>query len=116
MDAKPDLHGTKGREARDGRGVAGRSHPYPATLRIKKFYKNPEQPLQVQLTCTGETTQIYTSYQWKEKNWGSRSRSAVGYGQGHDVERCPARSSILFSYIRTTPGRILLNEMIQKYL
>ena len=53
-----------------------------------------DQPIQIRLHTTGLTTKIYTSYQWKE-----------------DVKK-----NISLPSIRTTPGRILLNQIIQKYL
>jgi DNA-directed RNA polymerase beta' subunit len=53
-----------------------------------------DQPIQIRLYKTGLTTKIYPSYQWKE-----------------DVKK-----NISLSSIRTTPGRILLNQIIQKYL
>ena len=53
-----------------------------------------EQPLNIRLHTSGLITKIYASYQWKE-----------------DVEK-----NIKMLCTRTTPGRILLNQIIQKYL
>ena len=53
-----------------------------------------DEPVQIRLHKTGLTTKVYPSYQWKE-----------------DVKK-----NVSLPSIRTTPGRILLNQIIQKYL
>jgi DNA-directed RNA polymerase beta' subunit len=64
------------------------------SLSSSKRYQTVDQPLQIRLNTDGIVTKIYTSYQWKEN---------IG-------------KNIIFSYVRTTPGRLLLNQIMQKYL
>ena len=84
-------------------GTVGLAHPKPcvqAPQSIAKQSRNggvipsSDQPIQKRLDKTGLTTKIYPSYQWKE-----------------DVKK-----NVSLPCIRTTPGRILLNQIIQKYL
>ncbi len=59
----------------------------------KRFHRDVNQPIEIRLNQNGMTSKIYASYQWKEDQ---------------------SKKTIL-SYIRTTPGRILLNQIMQKY-
>ena len=65
-----------------------------SSITSERITPSSDQPVQIRLYQTGLTTKIYPSYQWKE-----------------DVKK-----NISLSSIRTTPGRILLNQIIQKYL
>jgi len=56
--------------------------------------KSPEEPIQIRLRSNGISLIIYTSYYWQESSF----------------------LNPFSCYIRTTPGRILFNQMIQKYL
>ena len=59
----------------------------------KRFTREPHQPIEIRLSSSGTLTSIYPSFSWnedKEKNKFNISR-------------------------RTTPGRVLLNQIFQKY-
>ena len=79
-----------------GAGVTGAKPMSAPPQALPRHPHNPQvdQPLQIRLHTSGLTTKIYPSYQWKE-----------------DIKK-----NIRMSSIRTTPGRILLNQIIQKYL
>jgi DNA-directed RNA polymerase beta' subunit len=59
----------------------------------KRFGREPHQPIEIRLSSSGTVTSMYPSFSWnedKEKNKFNISR-------------------------RTTPGRVLLNQIFQKY-
>ena len=60
----------------------------------RRFQKDVHNPIEIRLNQNGVVAKMYTSYKWKE-----------------DPEK-----HTFASYIRTTPGRILLNQIMQKYL
>ena len=60
----------------------------------RRFQKDVHNPIEIRLNQNGVVAKMYTSYKWKED---------------------PEKNNFA-SYIRTTPGRILLNQIMQKYL
>ena len=60
---------------------------------ITRFRRDTDQPLEIRLNTNGISTKIYSSYQWQQDSKG--------------------RKQVL--YIRTTPGRVLMNQIFQKF-
>ena len=60
---------------------------------IARFRRDADQPLEIRLNANGISTKIYSSYQWQQDSKGHKQ----------------------VSYIRTTPGRVLMNQIFQKF-
>ena len=60
---------------------------------IARFRRDADQPLEIRLNTNGISTKIYSSYQWQQDSKGHKQ----------------------VSYIRTTPGRVLMNQIFQKF-
>ena len=60
---------------------------------IYRFKRDTDQPIEIRINKNGISTKIYSSYQWQQDSF-----------EKHRV-----------SYIRTTPGRVLINDIFQKF-
>jgi DNA-directed RNA polymerase subunit beta' len=60
---------------------------------IYRFQRDTDQPIEIRLNKNGISTKIYSSYQWQQDS-----------EENHRV-----------SYIRTTPGRVLMNQIFQRF-
>ena len=63
-------------------------------LLSRRLFKTSEEPLHIRLAQHGFQTKIYTSYQWQENN----------------------ENFLRNAWVRTTPGRLFFNQILQKYL
>ena len=60
---------------------------------MSRFRRDADQPIEIRLNKNGISTKIYSSYQWQQD---SQEKQRV-------------------CYIRTTPGRVLMNQIFQKF-
>jgi hypothetical protein len=60
---------------------------------IYRFKREADQPIEIRINKNGIATKIYSSYQWQQ--------DAEGKYRG--------------AYIRTTPGRVLMNQIFQTF-
>ncbi len=61
---------------------------------ISRFRREQDQPIEIRLNQNGICTKIYSSYQWQEDS----------------------QQKQLNCYIRTTPGRVLMNQLFHKFV
>ena len=60
---------------------------------ISRFKREGDQPIEIRINKNGISTKIYSSYQWQED---TKEKQKI-------------------SYIRTTPGRVLMNQLFHKF-
>jgi DNA-directed RNA polymerase beta' subunit len=60
---------------------------------MSRFRRDADQPIEIRVNKNGISTKIYSSYQWQQD---SQEKQRV-------------------CYIRTTPGRVLMNQIFQKF-
>jgi hypothetical protein len=60
---------------------------------ISRFKRESDQPIEMRINKNGISTKIYSSYQWQEDTTQKQR----------------------ISYIRTTPGRVLMNQIFHKF-
>ena len=81
-----------------------------------RFKKEITQPMEIRLNQNGFLTKFYVTYFWHENILFRESTKKINSFIEATTYATSLNGSKTLGYIRTTPGRILINQMIQKYI